>query len=167
MKNQMKAQKENLTFNVCYYIGKHLAFMILCLYLTHAYVTNALFQLAIVLFLDWFVQKYAIIDSLESDNGFVIKKSELDAPFVLFTSIGLIILSIIFKYEWWIILVLTIFNIICFCKMDANNENRIAKANEAMKEYLKNHKTKQIETKEEPAKEEVKKPKKVKRKIKG
>src|SRR5574344_1114437 len=136
----MKDKKSNINFNKCYYVGKHLAFMILCLYLVHAYVLTDWIRLLLVVFLDWFVLEYAIIDSLESDNGFVIRKSQLDGPFILYTTIGLIVLCIIFNYAWWNILVLVIFNALCFNQMDANDEKKIQEANEEMRSYLQKHK---------------------------
>lgn len=138
----MKKQKNNIAFNICYYIGKQLAFMILALYLVKAYIPNDFIELILIVLLDWFILKFAIIDSLENDNGFIIRKSELDPYFIPFTTLGLIILSFIFHYSWWIIVALSLFNALAFNAMDANQEKKISQANKAMRAYLSKHKIK-------------------------
>lgn len=132
--------KKYSNINIAYFIGRYLLAVIIPIYLINKHLNNNILILLILMLLEYFIVKYAVIYAIEKENSFTITKSSLDGIFIITTSLFLIIIMSLLRYEWYLILIMVVYHSLLFNKMDANDEKKNKKSYEEMKKYLKNKK---------------------------
>ena len=131
--------KGSKAYNIVYYIGKYIFTMFLVFNLLQFVYIDDLLGTILMIFINYFVLKVLIIGTLESNDDFKIKKTDLDLPFVIYTSIALLIMGLFLRHNIFFLILLIVVHVITFLIMDANNEKRIIKANKAIDEYFLTH----------------------------
>ena len=131
--------KGSKAFNIVYYIGKYIFTMFLICNLLYFIYNNAYGVPLLMIFINYFVLKVLIVGTLETTEYFKMKKTDLDLPFVIYTSIALFLIGMSLYYNIFLLIFLIVVHIITFMKMDANNEKRIREANKAIDEYFLTH----------------------------
>lgn len=146
--------KGSNNYNILYYTGKYIFVMLLiCALLSFLIGNNILISICLIP-VDYLVLKICIIGTLEGTNDFKIKKADMEIPFIIATSIAIVIIGLIFHYNIFILIILFFVHAIMFKVMDANNEKRIEEANKAIDEYFLNHE--RSESNKKKAKKKIK-----------
>lgn len=128
------------TTNIIYFIGKYLFLLVMLYFIINFMKLDEIYNILITLVCNYFILKDGVVRQLENKDDYYVCKRCLDIPFIIITSIFLVVYLYFLKINYYIWIVIVIIHILTFKTLKVMHEELNEITTREIKEYFKRKK---------------------------